>query len=328
MPKTKFTAYVEHRLREFFAMRAHDGPYRFLIRRWNRISDIELASGVLGTEFFRRQLVPVPLPITKVRSILVIAPHQDDEVIGAGGALLLAARAGVRIDVLYLTDGAQRKPGAAADRMALMRAEEARRVCERLGATAQSLNISNLSPAPTMAHLDLLARKIQELKPEVIMLPWLLDSPPKHRITNHLLWLAHQRVGLPNSEVWGYQIHNSLMPNGYVDITEVADAKRELIDYYQSQSRFRCYAHIAMGLAAWNTHFLTSCPTPKYIEVFFTLPLLELLRLVETFYFVDFKATYMRDDSVIPGMLDLHHTVTRNGNGGRREKPLLVHEST
>lgn len=93
-------------MRQLFALRAQRGPYRYLIRKWANISDVDLAAKVMSTEFFRRELTPVSLPISNANTILVLAPHPDDEVIGAGGALLLASKAGVRIDVLYLMDGA------------------------------------------------------------------------------------------------------------------------------------------------------------------------------------------------------------------------------
>lgn len=40
-----------------------------------------------------------------VPSVLVIAPHHDDEVIGCGGTMALFAIKGVRVDVLYMTAG-------------------------------------------------------------------------------------------------------------------------------------------------------------------------------------------------------------------------------
>ena len=41
----------------------------------------------------------------------VIAPHPDDEVIGAGGTLALHARQGDRVHVLVAFDGAAALPG-------------------------------------------------------------------------------------------------------------------------------------------------------------------------------------------------------------------------
>ena len=301
--------------RRLLALRAERGPYRFLVRRWDQVSDIDLAVRVLGTEFFKPELVPLELPINRLRSILVLAPHQDDETIGAGGALLLAARAGVKLDVLYLTDGAIEKPSyAATSRDAVnIRNAEAREVCDRLGATMHHLGLSNVRPEPTVEDLDRLNALVRGVRPDVILAPWLLDAPAKHRLVNHLLWLANRRAELPECEIWGYQVHNTLFPNGYIDITTVADEKRRLLECFKSQNLHTTrYDHLAMGMAAWNARILDSTE-PRYLELFFALPLKELLRLVEQFYFTNLRATYRGHAAVLPGMTALHQATTGAG---------------
>ncbi|MFN0279982.1 MAG: PIG-L deacetylase family protein [Pyrinomonadaceae bacterium] len=308
---------------QLMALRAERGPYRFLVRKWDEVSDIDLATRVLETEFFEKEIIPAPLPIEKFKSILMISPHQDDETIGAGGTLLLAAAAGAKIDVLYTTDGATNNQPHTETReeYVSVRNEEARKVCDRLGADVHHLNISNTGPQPTTDDLDQLARIVNDVNPDLILAPWILDSPAKHRLTNHLLWLAHQRNKLRNFEVWGFQVHNTLFPNGYVDITSVADEKRELLEYFRSQNDHGVpFDHLAMGLAAWNSRFLDGSKERAYVEVFFALPLYELLRLVERFYFTDFVATYRGHSQVLPGALAIHETVMKslgksNGNG-------------
>lgn len=46
-----------------------------------------------------------PYTFTKDDRVLVLAPHPDDEVLGAAGAMLAARRAGAAVRVLYLTHG-------------------------------------------------------------------------------------------------------------------------------------------------------------------------------------------------------------------------------
>lgn len=306
-------------LDRLFALRAERGPYRFLVGQWGAVTDIDLAVRVLGTEFFRSNMQPLPLPVRELKSILVLAPHQDDEIIGAGGTLALATQAGVRVAVLYVTDGAQQGgyfPHTYAE-SAQIRAAEARDVCSRLGAEMHELGIYNPQPRPTLDDLRRLAALIQEKRPDVVLLPWLLDIPAKHRMPSHLLWLAHRQFGLPDFETWGYATHNTLYPNGYVDITEVADKKLELLQCFRSQQEhYQRYDHLAMGMAAWNSRFLPlKEPVARYVEVFFALPQRELLRLVERFYFRDLAATYQGNEVVLPGMAALHEEVT-----GRRKR--------
>ena len=130
------------------------GRYRFLVRDWAAISDIDLAARVLDVESFSDQLEPVRLPVGDLERVLVIAPHQDDETIGAGGLLLQARDNGAAVTVLFVTDGVQRglarQLGGDAE-LARIRDAEARQVCEVLGADLVNLGISNPDPAPTLA---------------------------------------------------------------------------------------------------------------------------------------------------------------------------------
>jgi N-acetylglucosamine malate deacetylase 1 len=308
-------------IRELLALRAQRGPYRFAVKNWQGISDIELAARVLQVESFKSELDPLPLPIESAKSILVLAPHQDDEAIGAGGSLFLAGKAGANIEVVYVTDGEQNKVDQPAD-LKVLREREATGACRQLGAKMHQLRISNLLPQPALTDVDLLAEIIASVKPEIVMAPWLLDSPSKHRLVNHLLWLAHKRAGVvQNFEVWGYQVHNTPFVNGYIDITSVADKKRGLLECYQSQTRFCRYDHMAMGLAAWNARLIEGTPNERYLEVFFALPGMEFFSLLERFYFRDFAQTYRGDSTVIGGAREIHRAVLKANSGQKRRAP-------
>jgi LmbE family N-acetylglucosaminyl deacetylase len=295
------------------------GRYRFLVRDWSAISDLELAARVLGIESFSEQLAPVALPVEDMGKILVIAPHQDDETIGAGGLLLKAASAGASISIVFVTDGVQRGLAkrlgmdAASEQLAQLRDAEAKRVCELLGADMYQLGISNPDPRPTLSDLDRLIELIAQVGPDVILIPWILDAQVKHRLSNHLLWLADQRSRLPDCEVWGYQVHNTIYPNGYVDITDVIEEKRRLLAVFESQNlHMRRYDHFAMGMCAWNSRYLPealSNGTERYAELFFAVPLREHLELIQSFYFRDLRSTYRGHERVIAGITPLHNAV-------------------
>jgi len=311
MPMSGLIRRIHRQIRRFTIRRKKSGPYRFLIRRWESICDIDLATGVLDSQFFDSVLVPQPLPVTQLRSIIVLAPHQDDETIGAGGLLLLARNAGIELHVIFITDGRSKGAvpyAATPEEVVQIRNQEASKVCDRIGAQRHHIGINNANPCPTFNDLDCLSSKIESISPQVVLVPWLLDTP-KHRLVNHLLWLANCRQALPDCEIWGYQVHNSLIPNGYVDITDVADEKRQLLEYYASQNRHvKRYDHISMGMAAWNCRFLPNYkadPVARYVEIFFALPLQDHLKLIESFYLSDLNSTY-RGLPVAEGMKQFH----------------------
>lgn len=77
------------------------------------------------------------------RSLLVIAPHADDEILGAGAIMARATQAGARIAVVVATDGAASDPGRDAEALANMRRDECRAGLEQM-----------LGHAPALLFLD------------------------------------------------------------------------------------------------------------------------------------------------------------------------------
>ena len=129
-------------------------------------------------------------------------------------------------------------------------------------------------------------------------------------MVNHILWLANRLTRLPNLEIWGYQVQNTLLPNGYVDITDVAEEKRSLLNCFPSQNKERHYDHVTMGLAAWNSRLLSKSPHPRYVEIFHALPANELIKLIENFYFTNLAVTYPGDSRLSAAMSELHQAIT------------------
>lgn len=94
------------------------------------------------------------------RHILVLAPHPDDEVVGAATAILRAVADGARVSVLFLTTGVS---GTDSGKIALRR-REAEAVLARLGAQAveasdrPSRTLKAALPQARAEVMDVLAR--------------------------------------------------------------------------------------------------------------------------------------------------------------------------
>jgi LmbE family N-acetylglucosaminyl deacetylase len=70
---------------------------------------------------------------------LIVAPHPDDETIGAAGLIRVLRLRGVRVTVVVVSDGAASHPGSRAwprDRLIAGRRRESLRALHRLGVTA------------------------------------------------------------------------------------------------------------------------------------------------------------------------------------------------
>lgn len=292
---------------------ASRGPYRFLLRGWEAKDDVELACRILESDPFRGTLAIQALPLKNIKSFALLAPHQDDESIGAGGTLLLASKLGAATDIIYVTDGAQspRSNWYARDSADSIRIRdaEATQVCSIIGAKKHDLKISNLSLECDMTHLDRLVSYLWDFKAEVLLVPWLWDEPLKHRFAIHLLWLANRRKILPKCEIWSYQVHSGIIPNGYVDVTDVASQKRELLRCFHSQnSQYYRYDHIAMGLSAWNSRFSKSAEE-RYWELFFCLPSAEYFRFLERHFIHNLPFIYRGNFQLIKSILKLQEKI-------------------
>ncbi len=283
---------------------ARQGPYRFALKKWNAIDDIELAAQVLGTEFFRYQVEPTPLPFQDFQSFVVLAPHQDDESLGVGGTMALAQSYGIKTTVIYTTEGEQMEGPTKTGITAEVREREARRALNLVQADFKKISVSNIKPEPTAADIENLSAMLEDLRPDIIFIPWLLDVPTRHRLANHMLYWAVKPLANFSPEIWGYQVHNSLYPNGIVDITSTIDIKRKMLECFESQNEnYKRYDHLGVCLAGWNSRYLAYSPhkTPWFAELFFALPLTVHCEMIERFYFPDLEQTYRGDATVIRG---------------------------
>src|ERR1700676_648765 len=68
------------------------------------------------------------------RSVVVVAAHPDDEVLGVGGTMAMLAAGGVRLRLIAVTDGEGSPPAADPAVTARTRAAESATALDRLGA--------------------------------------------------------------------------------------------------------------------------------------------------------------------------------------------------
>ena len=70
-------------------------------------ADLDLRQQELAslTDYFSSSIRPIPIRAPFGKSMLVVAPHQDDEAIGCGGALALQVRSGKAAAIVVMQDG-------------------------------------------------------------------------------------------------------------------------------------------------------------------------------------------------------------------------------
>jgi LmbE family N-acetylglucosaminyl deacetylase len=141
-----------------------------------------------GTWLASRQLGGLPpLRPMRTRRLVVVAPHPDDEVLGAGGLLQCMDRVGVETVVVAVTDGEASHLGAGAQGYDLpaIRAAEARVALERLGCGSTRIQRLGLPDGAVADHLQDLTDALRHvLRPDDLCLtPWRSDGHADHEAT-------------------------------------------------------------------------------------------------------------------------------------------------
>jgi LmbE family N-acetylglucosaminyl deacetylase len=135
----------------------------------------------LGSERLRNV---VSLCVAPPRRLVVIAPHPDDEVLGAGGLVHSMRQLGVEVAIVAVTDGEASHPVARARGVdvASTRALESVVALERLGCgqvPVARLRLPDGKVAAEIPHLTALLEGL--LRPHDLCLgPWRRDGHPDH----------------------------------------------------------------------------------------------------------------------------------------------------
>ena len=114
-------------------------------------------------------------------SVVVVAAHPDDEVLGVGGTMAILAAAGARVRVIAVTDGEASHPGADPAVIGRTRTAESAAALGLLGVKAEVVRLGLPDTAVARRESEL-AGLLRELCAgfEVCLAPWELDAHADH----------------------------------------------------------------------------------------------------------------------------------------------------
>ena len=142
---------------------------------------------------------------------VVVAPHPDDEVLGAGGLMSQMAEAGRDLLILPVTDGTASHPGSSRwtpERLSQERPLETVRALALLGLSRIRLHRLGLNDGQLVEQEALLARRVAgQLRPgDVVITTWRHDGHPDHEATGRACAAAAEEVGaqLIEMPVWAW----------------------------------------------------------------------------------------------------------------------------
>lgn len=178
------------------------------------------------------------------RRVLVVAPHPDDEAIGAFGLLWRLRRRGARLRVIVVTDGGASHPGSRlwpSDRLMKERRRETRRAMAALAIAPSDLRFVGLPDGglarDRTATCRGLARAMQRWRrPDMVVGPAPDDDHADHRAV-----AAALAAVLPRGIVrLGYKVWPGSIPRGAtmsVDLTlGTMRLKRRIVRGYRTQT--------------------------------------------------------------------------------------------
>lgn len=179
--------------------------------------------------------------------ILVIAPHADDEVLGAGATIAKYIKSGHQVYVCISTKGV----------MPLFDDETAKRARREILAAHSLLGISHtyfldlpaamLESIPRHDINGKILNVVNEVKPDIVFIPHFGDMQKDHAIIADASMVAlRPKYGHRVNEIYAYETlsetewnvphsSNMFVPNTYIDVSGYLEKKLEAMRCYESQ---------------------------------------------------------------------------------------------
>ncbi len=188
------------------------------------------------------------------KTILVIAAHPDDEILGCGGAIAAHAQAGDEVHVVIMAEGVtsrspQRDTVMQRSELSTL-ADAARKANAMLGAASVSLHGLPDNRMDSLDRLDvikLIETEIARVNPEVVYSHHAGDLNIDHRIVHEcVLTACRPKPGNAVKSLLFFEVASStewmpatsapaFAPNWFVDITNTLDLKLQALACYDSE---------------------------------------------------------------------------------------------
>jgi LmbE family N-acetylglucosaminyl deacetylase len=184
-------------------------------------------------------------------SILVVAAHPDDELLGAGATAARRAAAGDTVHLAILGEGITSRAGVDRSAMSALQ-DDARAVAGMLGAKAVVFGELPDNRFDTLALLDIVKRVegwMREFDPEVVYTHHPGDLNVDHRLTFQAVLTATRPVpGCRVREVYAFEVASStewafgrlaapFSPTVFEDATSTIDLKVACLERYRGEHR-------------------------------------------------------------------------------------------
>ena len=190
----------------------------------------------------------------KQQSVLIVAAHPDDEILGCGGTIAKLADQGAKIHVAFLSDGVLSRGGDPNTRKSQIdeRRNAAHKASDILGVKSISFDEFPDNRMDTVALLDItqtIEKIISVHKPDMLFTHHVGDVNIDHRRTHEASVTAcRPQSGHPVKTFLTFEVPSStewqlpasapqFSPNWFVDISSTLDRKLAALEMYLSELR-------------------------------------------------------------------------------------------
>jgi LmbE family N-acetylglucosaminyl deacetylase len=154
---------------------------------------------------FLLRLRSVDYKISPARSVLVLAPHPDDEAFGCGGLIALKRLEGCPVHVVFVTDGSASHPNhptLSTTALAALREKEARASLRILGVDSADVRflgvrdgtLGHLSENESVTIVGHIHSLLESIKPDGVLLPFHDDGSSEHEAAFKLFATALKKL--------------------------------------------------------------------------------------------------------------------------------------
>lgn len=237
------------------------------------------------------------------RNLLVISPHPDDDVLGAGGTMAAAAHQGRGVFSVYITDGRgspRKDKSISDDEMAALRQKEAISALQVIGAVGGfflNMRSDKLAGEKGREAEEILAEIIKYILPEEIYLPAPYE---RHRTHQHCTRLSIESLrAVPGLKpiLLGYSLWGSFWGGRQRVVRNIGPFIRKKVEAVLAHSSQIAYKNYQQGILGknnceaifWESHEIQK---NEFVEIY--LDMTELLEYkemtLENFICQDVKA--------------------------------------
>lgn len=201
--------------------------------------------------------------------VLVLSPHIDDDVIGAGGCLIKHAEMGDEVAVVYFADCTPE------------RTKEAKEAAGVIGFRVLDFFPYEGKTLGGKREIDeKVSSIISEYRPEIVYLPSFLDRHNDHLAVNHCLARLHAKHGY-SFTVYAYEVWTAIIPNLVVDISCAIERKKSALSKFSSQLISHDWMEAAVSL---NRYRGVTSGAGLFAEAFMRYSMGEYFRLWKGVY--------------------------------------------